>query len=150
MILPENILRLMSSADRRRYAGGQLTNEEAYVKASRRAEKEEHNLFINWLGLHGLQFRHDRMDKKTSGTVGWPDFTIVVGGRCLLGDFKVYGNKLSSEQKERFGALSRTGTEVEIWSSADQAIRKTRNWLWEHFQLEWANSELEQTAAKNG
>jgi len=141
MILPENILRAMSPPDRKRYAAGQLTADEALRKAATRAEREEHKVFINWLSQHEIEFRHDRMDRRTSGTLGWPDFTIVHGGRALLGDFKVYGNKLSPEQQHRFDRLLRGGTEVRIWSSANQAIRQTRGWLWEHFRLHWAEPE---------
>jgi hypothetical protein len=141
MIVPENFLRLMSAADRKRYAAGQMTSEEALVRAAARAEKDEHNLYIAWLHSHDIEFFHSRMDRKVSGTIGWPDFTVIHGNRCLLGEFKVYGNKISQVQAERFDRLLRNGTEVAIWSSADEAIRKTRGWLWEHFRLHWAEPQ---------
>jgi hypothetical protein len=33
------------------------------------------------------------------------------------------------------------GTEVQIWPSADVAIRRIKGWLWEHFRM-WSQESL--------
>ncbi len=41
-------------------------------------EADLHNAFCRVLGGLGIPFQHERMDKRTRGTVGWTDFTIVL------------------------------------------------------------------------
>lgn len=41
-------------------------------------EGDLHRELLNLLGSLGIVHQHDRMDKKTRGTKGWPDFTICL------------------------------------------------------------------------
>lgn len=98
------------------------------------SEKDEHEDFINWCRRHDLPCRHDRTDKPTTGNVGWPDFEVVYRGRILPLEFKVHRRKLTLKQREVHEHLARTGTDVLVCYSADEAIRKTMGWLWEHWR----------------
>jgi hypothetical protein len=117
-----------------------LTTEEATRKYLVRLERKEQNTLVGWLSLNGIPFNRDRMDKRRRGTPGWPDFTIVWGGRVLLGEMKVQGNKLSDDQQKCHDSLLRSGTEVQVWSSAEVAIRSIKNWRWSHFRI-WNQEE---------
>ena len=102
----------------------------------RRLEKAEHDTYLNWGNLNQLLIRHDRMDKRTTGPRGWPDFELIHGGRILPLEFKVGSNKPSDFQDAMHRRFERSGTDVLVCYSADEAIRKSRGWLWEHFRWE--------------
>lgn len=151
-ILPENILRLMSQADRKRYAAGQLTAEEAITRANHRSEKLEQTALENWLRREGwpyyqLKFYRARMDKRTTGPAGWPDFTIIREGRVLLGEMKVAGRKLTIEQQVTHDEFLAGGTQVQIWESYEQAKGLIINWVWTHWKLYVAKPEEADGAA---
>jgi hypothetical protein len=133
-IVPENIANRMDPADRK--ANKIKTAAESIEEAAVKSEKAEHRTYLAWCGLNDIPCREDRMDKRVTGTVGWPDFIVIYGGRALLLEFKIYGNKLSDNQKAVHAQLARTATDVLVCYSADEAIRKTRGWLWEHFRWE--------------
>lgn len=113
---------------------GIKTAEESVAAAVRKSEKAEHKIFSDWCRLNDVPCRTDRMDRRVTGSVGWPDFLVVYGGRVLPLEFKIYGNKLSEDQKEVHAQLARTGTDVVIAYSADEGIRRVRSWLWEFFR----------------
>jgi hypothetical protein len=53
------------------------TSEEIDAKKGLELEKEIHRQIDQWLRSKDIVFQHERMDGKTRGTVGWPDFTFV-------------------------------------------------------------------------
>lgn len=134
MIYPERFLSRLSSDDRKLL--GQQTSAEAVAKYIRRTEKQEHKDFSNWLKLNRVLSRSDRMDKRTSGTVGWPDYELFHQGKVLFLEFKVAGNKLSLEQEAIISRLTGEGFIVAIPQSAAEAIRITRNWLNTFYECE--------------
>lgn len=99
MSLPNNILKCMVPADRKSLGKSGLTIEEADAKGQKRAERELHETFGQWLRLHGLSSRHDRMDRKTNCAPGWPDFDVPYGGKACLIEFKAEGGLLSEVQR---------------------------------------------------
>jgi len=129
MLLPDNILRCMSPSDRSNLGKAGLTAEEACAKASTRAERQQHNILISWLRLHDLWFWHARTDRRSSSTLGTPDFLVIEGGRCLPIELKVGSNKLSIEQGRVKEHLERHGTAVLIAYSAAEAIAVLKDWL---------------------
>jgi hypothetical protein len=133
----DNIARCMSLEDRQEH--GVKTLAELSARGIRKSEKKEHSTFVNWCLLNDIPCRRDRMDKRITGNVGWPDFTLVYGNRVLLLEFKVGGNKLSDDQKQVHAHFERTGTDVMVCYSADEAIRKAKGWLWEHWHWEPLN-----------
>jgi len=116
-----------------------LTSEEAAAKGLRRLERQEQNTLVSWLMLQEeagkLTFDWSRTDRKTTNRKGMPDFRIYRDGRALLGEMKMDGGKLSPDQIEMREKFLRSGTEVQLWSSAEIGIRATRNWLWTHWRL---------------
>ena len=134
-IVPPNIARWMSPEERKKH--GIETPEESLAKAIAKSEKEEHQTYLDWCALHNFLCRHDRTDKATTGNVGWPDFLFIHAGRVLPIEMKLHGNKLSDAQKMVHRDFARDGTDVLVVYSADEAIRRTKGWLWEHFRLEF-------------
>jgi hypothetical protein len=138
-------LALLSPADRRVVAvavghpNAALSSEEALAKGLRRLERQEQNTLVAWLTLQEeagkLTFDWSRTDRKTTNRKGMPDFRLYRQGRALLGEMKMDGAKLSVDQIEMREKFLRSGTEVQIWSSAEVGIRATKNWLWTHFKL---------------
>lgn len=85
--------------------------------------------FAKWLTGSGIQFRRDRMDRATTGTIGWPDFTIIIGNRVLLIEMKTEKGAVSREQKELHERFKATGTTVHICRSADAAVELVTAWI---------------------
>jgi hypothetical protein len=116
-----------------------LTTEEALAKYWHRLERDEQKTLVSWLMLQEeagkLTFDWSRTDRKTTNRKGMPDFRIYRDGRALLGEMKMDGAKLSPDQIEMREKFLRSGTEVQLWSSAEFGIRATRNWLWMHWRL---------------
>jgi VRR-NUC domain len=121
-----------------------LTTEEAQHKYLIRLERNEQKILVNWLSLQEeagkLTFDWSRTDRKTTNRKGIPDFRIYRNGRVLLGEMKMDGAKLSPDQEQMREKFLRSGTEVQLWSSAEVGIRAIRNWLWTYWRL-W-NDEL--------
>jgi hypothetical protein len=137
-LLPESLLKLMSPADRKQYGKAGWTAEECQQRVDNRTERKEHVVVVSWCSLNDIPCRHDRMDRRPTGNVGWPDFTICYSGHVLLGEMKVNW-KLTPDQKRVIGELYATGTTVQIWSSGAEAIEAIKAWLttlrWEHKKL---------------
>jgi hypothetical protein len=121
-----------------------LLAEEALAKGLRRLERQEQNTLVAWLTLQEeadkLTFDWSRTDRKTTNRKGMPDFRIYRSGLALLGEMKMDGAKLSADQIEMREKFLRSGTEVQIWSSAEVGIRATKNWLWTHWRM-WQQGE---------
>jgi hypothetical protein len=117
-----------------------LTSQEARAKGLRKLEREEQRLLVAWLSLQEEQGRlcydWSATNRRVTCRVGFPDFKIYRGGRVLFGEMKIDRASLSQVQREMHNQLLRSGTEVEIWGSADSAIRRIKNWLWTEFR-EW-------------
>jgi hypothetical protein len=121
-----------------------LTSDEALAKHLRRLERNEQRTLADWLSLQEeagkLTFDWSRTDRRTTNRKGMPDFRIYRDGRTLLGEMKMDGAKLSVQQEAMHEKFLRSGTEVQIWSSAAAGIRATRNWLWTHWRM-WQQGE---------
>ena len=62
-------------------------------------ESALHERIIAVCRANGWIYRRDRMDMKTSGTIGWPDFTILASaGRTFLIECKTAKGKLTTQQ----------------------------------------------------
>ena len=87
-----------------------------------KAEKEMHRQFEQWLRMKELPFGTSRMDRKSSYTVGWPDYTVCVNGRVVFLELKMPGQNLDPEQVIVCGALIAQGASVSVCSSLQQCI----------------------------
>ncbi len=74
--ITDNMVRLMSKADRKRL--GFKTREEAISEAEIKSERDLHKQIGNLLRLRGIVFFESRMDKKTTRKKGEPDFLFSV------------------------------------------------------------------------
>lgn len=62
-------------------------------------ESELHDFIIEYCSQHDLPYYHSRMDKKTTGNIGAPDFFIFFSlGRTMHVEAKRRGKKPSNEQ----------------------------------------------------
>jgi hypothetical protein len=117
-----------------------LTSQEARAKGLGKLEREEQRILIAWLHQQEEQGRlaydWSATNRRVTCRTGMPDFKIFKGGRVLFGEMKIDRASLSPAQREMHDRLLRSGTEVEIWCSADCAIRRIKNWIWT-FWREW-------------
>jgi hypothetical protein len=147
--LPDGMIKLDPSGELRKlrakaagHANAGLTQAEASAKALQRLERTEQRLLASWLMLKEeeglLVYDWSRTDRRTTNRKGMPDFRIYRGGRVLFGEMKLDGARLSPDQAEVSDRFLRSGTEMEIWSSADVAIRRVRAWIWQFWRI-WDN-----------
>jgi hypothetical protein len=137
--LNDKQLALIPESERAPFGKGGRTTEEAMAKHWRRLERDEQKILVNWLSLQEqagkLTFDWSRTDRRVTNRQGMPDFRIYRDGRVLLGEMKMDGAKLSPDQIEMREKFLRSGTEVQLWSSAEVGIRATKNWLWTHWRM---------------
>lgn len=102
----DRMLQLMSPRDRKSSGKvGKLASEcQAVIEA--KSEKQVQEQIANWLRLNGIPFHRARMDKKTTGTVGFPDFCFPHKGTFYGIEVKVGANKLSFEQEQCLAAIA--------------------------------------------
>ena len=58
---------------------GGITAEEALAKQAAKSERDLQKQIASLLSLKGIQFFSQRMDKRTRGKVGQPDFLFCIG-----------------------------------------------------------------------
>ena len=126
-LLPDNVLKRMSPSDRKRLGKSGRTAEDCKRDHAHVSEREIHRQIEQWLNSKGIVFRHDRMDRKTTGTVGWPDFTFAgdMGSRgaCPVGiEVKAAGGTLSDEQRLLHDRMRLDGWRVFVVHSLQEMI----------------------------
>jgi hypothetical protein len=129
MLVPENLLKLMSPEDRRLVAKGQLTAEQALDKFCRREEKELHRQFESWLMRHEVDYTHARMDKPSTIEVGTADYHVWRGIRHAFIEFKSEHGKLRKEQEEFVARQLRYGTPILVTKDYSVACAFVRSVL---------------------
>jgi hypothetical protein len=121
-----------------------LTSQEARAKGLRKLEREQQRLLVSWLNLQEeqgkLTYDWSATNRRVTCRVGMPDFKIFKGGRVLFGEMKIDRASLSEAQQQMHDVLLRAGCEVEIWTSADSAIRRVKNFIWTYFR-EWEQED---------
>jgi hypothetical protein len=132
-VIPNNrMLELMQTEDRPKGRAG-MTAAEGHERLCRRLERDEQRTLANWLSLREaddvLVFDWSRTDRRTTNRKGMPDFRLYAKGRALLGEMKIEDGRLSADQVEMIERFKRSGTQVQLWCSAKEAIEKIRDWL---------------------
>jgi len=110
-ILPENILRCMSPADRASLGKGGRTADECRSAACDRAEKDLQKDIRQYLGMLGLWSDYDAPHKRRTGTVGAPDFIFPYRGHFVAWEVKVGRNNLDPDQVRARDAIVKQGGE---------------------------------------
>jgi len=113
-LLPERTLILVCAADRKRMGKAGVTMAEAYAKASVRSEKELQEQIAQELRRRGIPFQRNRMDKKSTGTLGFPDFCFPLNGQFVGVECKVGANEPTVEQQECLDAIRRNGGQAHV------------------------------------
>lgn len=118
--IPENISKLMSATDRKAIGVNARTHGEACLVHDLRLEKTLQKLIRNELLRRGIVHQWCRMDKKTTGTPGWPDFYWPMAGRPLWLEAKSETGKCSEDQLKCHEALSKQGACGRVVTNFDQ------------------------------
>jgi hypothetical protein len=92
------------------------------------SEKQMQEAMADFLTRARIPFFRQRMDMAATGTVGWPDFTICVGGKCLLIETKFGKGQLSKGQVECIAKLGAAGTHVHVVRDLAVAITLVTEW----------------------
>lgn len=118
-VLPETFLRCLPKEARKPLGKAAVTTAEAIAAADVKAERELHHEITNFLRLRGIVAGHNRMDRKSTTLVGWPDFVFVVRGPGTPGgnwhaipvavEVKVGRNGLSDEQAQVMAQMTLNG-----------------------------------------
>jgi hypothetical protein len=130
-VLPRNITACMSPEDQRAIMGATPT--EAREQAAAKDEKQIQRDIANYLRLHRIVCDQDAMNKKRTGTKGWPDFTFPYRGknderaRFVAWEVKCpWSTKLLPEQNTMREALEAAGAEWRLITSLEDAQKHLR------------------------
>ena len=107
-LIPPNIARLMSDKDKPKEYKSFEQAIQKQIKTDISDEKSEKVLqeeCASELRKRGIPFYRSRMDQKTSGTIGWPDFTFPYAGRFYGVECKVGNNQPSKAQNDCLDAI---------------------------------------------
>lgn len=95
--IPEHVRRLMQPEVRQELdAPIQAEADERFIA---RAEKQLQNNIAALLTERNITFFRQRMDRRTTGLKGQPDFLFAVNGRACAVECKTMDGKLTQEQK---------------------------------------------------
>jgi hypothetical protein len=120
--LPESFLRCMDKQDRKPMGKAGLTLVEVFTKERAKNERQLQDSIAAYLRLREIPFYQARMDRKTTGKVGWPDFTFPYCGRFVALEAKLPGEMPTSEQNGVLLALMKQGAYVKIVHSLAEAV----------------------------
>jgi hypothetical protein len=121
-LLPTNITRCMSPADQRACSPSGRTPAEARAAAVAKDERELQRQVANYLRLLGVWFSQARMDRRTTATVGTPDFVFPYRGRYIAWETKCpWSRSLRPEQAFAREGIERQGGEWRLITTLAEA-----------------------------
>lgn len=120
--IPNHILKLMPPEDRASLGKAGKTAEEISVEQTAKSERQLQDNISRLLRIRGIAFFWQRMDRKTTGTVGWADFTFAVNGRACAFEVKLPGQKLTAGQSAMHTAMRSNGWTVWIIYNEGEAV----------------------------
>jgi len=116
----QNIIDRMSPRDRASL--GRKSSNGARADAIAKTEREIHKEISKYLGLLNLWHCHSRMDRRTSNTVGTPDFLFAYRGRFVAWEIKCpWSRALRPEQAKAREAIIAQGGEWRLITSLAEA-----------------------------
>ena len=119
-IIPDNILKLISPADRKALGKAGLTAEEAMARCQVRQERDLQNLLKNLLSHRGIWYAWTRMDKKNTSKLGTPDFLFAVNGKACAWECKIGNERMSEEQQDTSLKMIGNGWHFAVIRSYDE------------------------------
>jgi hypothetical protein len=120
--IPEHIRRLMPGEVRRELGKAAMTVPEIEAQNAIKLERQLQDGIAGYLRLKGVTFGQSRMDRRTTYTVGWPDFTFVVNGRACFLEAKLPGEQPTDKQVEIMAGLEKAGAFVRVVHSLAAAV----------------------------
>jgi hypothetical protein len=127
-LIPENLLRLMSAADRKQFGKAGWNMAEVQERVDLRLERKLHSDYVGFLRRHGFkdhQIITSPMNRKSFLPQGFPDFLIQRGGRFLYLEFKTGNNRLSPIQELVIADLIADGCRVLVLYTYKAAVEAT-------------------------
>ena len=125
----DRMLELMDKKDRPRGRAG-MTSAEAADQYALTTEREMHRLFSSYCLLHGILYNHENPAKRSTSSVGWPDFRCFAPGKRFLAiEFKVRPNGLTPDQEEIKTRLEACGWPYVVAYSLAEAIHAAQQHL---------------------
>lgn len=121
-LLPENILSRMAPEDRAALGERGRTNNDRREQAIAKDEREIQKQIAGYLRLLNLWHVQSRMDRRTSNTVGAPDFILVRKGKPVFWEVKCpWSRALRPEQARARDAILAEGGEWRLITSLSEA-----------------------------
>lgn len=120
--LPENVLRLMSPADRAAIGKTARTKIEIDADNAEKMETSLHNLIMQYMNLREIFYIHSTFGKRTRSTPGTPDFVFAINGQACAIEAKTADGELSEDQEKAIAAMRKCGWAVEVCTSIQQVI----------------------------
>jgi hypothetical protein len=120
--LPEHVRRLIPKAERKKL--GTPTNEDVARESAAKSEKELQRQIYNYLRTREIEPCWHRTDKRSTATIGWPDFTFAHNGIPFAWEVKLETGKLEPEQKALAPKLVANGWHYAIIRSLDEAKKQ--------------------------
>ena len=106
------------------HSPGSATGSAAGAGAGTERENVLHDQIEAFCRARGWLYRHDRMDKPTTGTVGFPDFAIFMpGARTVFLECKRPGGKATPQQLASLAHARRLGFVAEIVETMYAALQ---------------------------
>ena len=107
-----------------RVAGKSSEAEDKHTPQAVERERDLHDAIEDYCRSRGYLYRHDRMDRATTGQVGWADFTIFMPHkRCVLLECKAKGKKPTKEQSATLAHAANFGFVAKVVDNYDDAVR---------------------------
>lgn len=107
-------------------------------KAHLRYERDHQGRVVQLCKQQGIICGWAATHRRSTYTKGWPDLTIVHGGKALLIELKAQGGLLSADQWDLYVAFGASGTEVKICFSDAEAWVTICDWMKANFN--WSPS----------
>lgn len=85
-------------------------------------EKDLQEAICQYLNLRDIPFFRQRMDRRTTGTLGQPDFLCCIKGKFAAIECKVGPNVLTDEQKAVQERLLAAGGRYDVVHTLQEAI----------------------------
>lgn len=119
-IIPERMRRLMAPETRKEMK--LPTSVEAQTKLDHKREKELQENIAALLRQRNIWFRRNRMDKRTTGPVGEPDFIFAISGKAFAFECKLPGREMTAEQRACRSAMMESGWSFHIVHTEAEAV----------------------------